>query len=109
MWELPLDIWQIILEYSDFMSQIRLRMISHLLTNLRIINLYNIDVKIIKKLTDEILSQYPYVKYLDASYSQQITTVNHMKCLIKLHSGCGITDEGIKNVNLHEFLTSSLK
>ena len=71
---LPLEVWQIIFDHADFLTQIRLKRVCHdFYHTLRITNLYNILEKYLRKLTDSILKSYPYVKKLDAGGLSQIT------------------------------------
>lgn len=99
-------IWQnIILDYLDFNEKLLLRHVSKYHNKIEIYDFDNIPYKLKEKLTDEILINYHFIKYLNASYNKNITTVNHMKNLRILHAygwSCGISDEGLKNVNLIE-------
>jgi hypothetical protein len=70
---------------------------------LEIYDFYNIPSKYLRLLNDKILFNYPFIKYLDASYNLKITNVNYMHKLIELDASghyCGIDDLGIKNINL---------
>lgn len=106
---LPPEIWQIILEKSDFCSQIRLTQVSQLNhCFLRITDFYNIDKKYLMRLTDNILKSYPYIKILDASNNPKITNVNYLSKLEILYAtlNCGINNTGIQNINLIKLYAS---
>ena len=84
--DIPLEILQIIFDKLDFKSQIIFKQqCKYFYGQLRIYDLYNIDKKYKEKLNDNILKNFKYTKYLDASDG------NNNNC---------ITDEGIKNMNL---------
>src|SRR5207237_1072600 len=59
-------------------------------------------------LTDQILSNYHFIKKLDASNNPTITNVNHMTKLEILHAygNCGIDDNGISELNLKKLYAS---
>ncbi len=101
---LPLEIWFIIFNECDALSQIRLRQVCRCFNNLQIIDFYHIDKILCDKLNDRILQTYLHLKYLNAWNNENKTNVNHMTNLkISNASGyCGITDEGIKDLNLVE-------
>jgi hypothetical protein len=70
---------------------------------LQIYDLYNIERKYLDLLNDKILLNYPFVKYLNASYNPTITNVNHMQNLSELDASCsGINDIGIIKLNLEK-------
>ena len=93
---LPLEIWQEILEYTNFIDQIHLRMVCRDMYFLKIYDFYNIPYKYKYRLNDDIIKLHPYIKYLDASNNKQITSVNHCTQLQKLDASyyCGISDDG---------------
>lgn len=98
-------VWQIILNYSDFLSQIRLTQVcSHLHTNLKITDFHNISYEYLNRLNDTILKNYPHIIKLNAGGNLKITDVNHMANLQVLNASwySGIGDNGIKNLNLVE-------
>ena len=103
---LPIDLIQYcIFDKLDFKTQLRFRQICKRLNRVDIHNMcYNIDDEYLDKLSDEILINYPKVKYLDASYNSKITNVNHMTKLqiLDIHGMCGIDNNGIKHLNLIE-------
>lgn len=97
---IPLRIWQVILEYTDFPTQIRLRQVNKRFYRLSIIDFHNISYYHMDKLTDSIISQHLNIRYLCAYYNPKITNVNHLKHLIKLDAqgeSCGLTDIGLKD------------
>ena len=102
---LPIDALQnCIFNRLDFLMQIRLRQVCKWFYRLEIHDMYNIDSKYCRKLTDNILINHPSVRYLDASNNPKITDVNHMTKLQKLEAdgNYGINNDGIKRVNLIE-------
>jgi hypothetical protein len=85
----------------DFLSKIRFRCISKYMNSLEIYDFKNIDKKYLLLLTDKILFNYHFVKYLNANNNKKITNVNHMEKLIELDASgkySGINDNGIKNI-----------
>ena len=96
------NIWQEeILPRLDLKSILNLLSVCHFFyDNLCIIDLYQIDEKLRKKLNDTILKQNKFInaKYLDASNNSEITDVNHLKKLQKLDVrwNCGIDQKGIQ-------------
>lgn len=104
------EIWQIILDVSDFLTQIRLTQVCIDLNQcLRITDFYNIDNCYLQKLNDNILKNYPYITQLNADSNINVTNVNHLSRLKKLNAEyiCGINDEGIKDLNLYELDASN--
>ena len=104
MYDLPLELYQIILEQLKFRSQIRIRLLSRKLYKLEIYDFYNIPQKYIKRLSDKILKLYPFIKKLNVCDNYKVTNVNHMTNLKILGAlgDCGIDDNGIKDLNLIE-------
>jgi len=105
--ELLIEIIQVILEFSDFLSQIRLTQLdTYLHNNLAIYDFCIIDQKFLKLLSDDILKNYKHIKKLNASHNHNITDsgISHMKLHILSARGhkCGITNDGIKHMNLHQ-------
>jgi hypothetical protein len=103
------DILYIIFNNLDFLSKIRLRCVSKNLHKLEIHDFFNIPFQYINLLNDEILFNYNFIKYLDASYNSKITNISHMKNLIKLDASgyfSKINDNSIKNINL-QYLNAS--
>src|SRR5436309_652283 len=98
-----LDNWNIIFDYCDFLSKIRLRQVCKFLyNNLQIIDFYHIDDKYLDKLTDDILKNYNHIKYLNAYNNSKISDVNWMINLKELNArdNCVINQKGIQNLNL---------
>jgi hypothetical protein len=120
---LPFDIYHIIFEYSDFLTKIKIRQIDkYLYTNLYITDMYNIEEKYLKLLSNDILNCHPFLIKLNASFSDKITDINNLKKLKVLNANvecycdsgsficiqenniydeciyCNITDENIKEL-----------
>ena len=67
-----------VFDYLDLFSQIRLLLTCRTFRNeLDIIDMYNIDKKYKKLLTQPIIDRYINLEKLDASYNSKITNVNH--------------------------------
>ena len=82
--DIPTDIYQEILEQTDFLTQIRLtQLCKHFYNNLKIYDFYTINYKYLNLLSDDILKNYKYIRKLDAFDNPRIT------------------DEGIKHLSLH--------
>jgi hypothetical protein len=95
----PLELWHMIFDYSDFYSKITLRRVNSLfLYSLHITDLYNLEDKYLERLDDSILAQHPFVRYLFAFDNVSITNVNHLHYLEDLDASwdCGISDDGLK-------------
>jgi hypothetical protein len=102
---LPLDIFTHILNFCDFKIQVYLTSTNNFLrNNLKITNLYNIEKKYLRLLTDEILNQkiFNQVEALDAAYNKKITNVSMVRSLKKLNAegNCGIDQNGINGLDL---------
>src|SRR5438270_13500462 len=102
-----LDIWKIILNLLDFKSQINLISLNHIFRNeLKITNLYDIEEKYLKLLTDDILKMqiFNQVNSLNANNNKKITNVSMIKSLKKLNASynCGIDQNGIVGLDLVE-------
>lgn len=80
--DLPLEIWQMILEYTDFLDQIRLRQVCRSFHLLSIYDFFDIPFMHKNLLTDDIIKQHPNIKYLNVGF--QITNVSHLQLLTKL-------------------------
>ena len=125
---IPIEIYQLILGYSDFPSKIRVRCANkYLYAKLEICDFYHIDRKYRRILTNDILRTYPFITKLDADSNVNITNVNHLTRLEILracgaYGACGIDDQGISNLKLKKlyctdnpritnvnFMSSSLK
>ena len=93
----------------DFLMQIRLRQVCKWFYRLEIHDMYYIGSEYLLKLTDNILANHFFVRYLCAKYNRKITNVKHMTKLEKLNVGfgCGINDDGIKHINPIELYTTS--
>ena len=108
---MPIELYQEILERSDFKCQIRLTQLNNCLyNNLRIYDLFNIDECYSKLLSDNILKNYKYIKKLDAHSNLNITDegISHMNLhTLSALNNSKITDDGIKHMNLHILYASS--
>jgi F-box domain len=92
----PLDVWYLILGKFDFLSQIRLRQVcKYFYHHLEIHDFYDIPDKFKNRLSDEILKNYYFARFLDASNNPRITNINYMTNLKILYGdwNCGIGEE----------------
>ena len=107
---LPIDLIQYcIFDKLDFITQIRFRQLCKWLNRIDIHNMYfHISIKYFYRLSDKILSAYPKIIYLKTSHNEKITNVNYMTNLKILDAYCysGISDNGIKDINLFELNAS---
>lgn len=100
----PLEIWQILLNKIDFLSQIRLTQVCEDFHQvLRIENFYEINAKYLKLLTDNILKNYPYITRLDAGDNPNVKDVSHLIHLkvLNAYRWSGIGDSCLQNINLY--------
>jgi F-box domain len=75
----PLDVWYLILEKLDFLSQIRLKQVcKYFYRHLEIHDSYDITDRFRSPLSDEILINYYFVRSLNAYTNYKITKVNHL-------------------------------
>ena len=84
----PYDILQAIFDKLDFILQIRFRQCD--LSNydiLHVTNFYNVSTRIKRKYTDQILLNYPFIKYLDCYCNEHVTNINHLGNLRVLNAG----------------------
>lgn len=78
----PIELWMIIRDYTDSLSQINLTMVCKFLNkNLQITDLYNIDPKYQELLTNDILKKYPYITKLKLRWNTSVTDINHLSKL----------------------------
>lgn len=93
---IPIEIVNIIFNYSEFLSQIRLTQISKYYNEkLQVVDFYNMDERYISKLTNKILVRYPNIKKLNVSNNLQVTNINHLEYLEELNASgmnCGVSD-----------------
>ena len=88
MENLPGELLQHISDFLDTKSQILFRSTNKLNYNMiRITDLYKIPKKYRKKLDDQVLKLYPYVKYLYSN--SQIKNISHLTNLVELHTLLG--------------------
>src|SRR3972149_12117703 len=68
--------------------------------NIYLINLYGVEYKYLRKLTDIILKQQKYnrVRYLYAFRNSKITTIGHMRQLRELRLHRKINQDGIREL-----------
>src|SRR5437016_4734652 len=102
--ELLIELYQEILDRSDFICQIRLTLLNkYTHRELKIYDFLNIEYKYFKSLSNDILKNYKYVKKLCAT-CENITDdgISHMKLhTLNAHDNPKITDAGISHMNLH--------
>src|SRR5439155_25275361 len=109
---IPIEIYQEILEYSNYLTQIRLLQVcKYFHDNLKIYidNLYDSNIKYLHLLSDDIIKNYKHIRKLDASCNEKITNkgIQHLK-LHTLNSAWNnnITDDGIEHMTtLHTLHT----
>jgi hypothetical protein len=104
--QIPIEIYQEILERSEFLSQIRLtQLCKYFHDNLKIYDFCDIDIDYIYKLSDNVLKTYKYIKKLKLWWSGNVTDngIMHLNLhtLIASYHHCNITDKGIKHMKLH--------
>lgn len=104
---IPIELFQLILTYADFLTQIRLRCVCKLFYNkLEIHDFYHIDYKYLKLLSDSVLQAYPFIMKLHVENNPKITNINHLTKLEVLNASMtewginGISNKGIENLNL---------
>jgi len=103
--DIPTEIFQLILDRVDFLTQIRLRQVdkrSH--AKLVVHDFYAIDPKYLFLLTDKILLGHRHITKLYVGCNKSITKISHMTILTKLYAvyDCVIDDIQIANLNLTE-------
>jgi len=108
---LPIELWQLILDFCPLQTQLALFQVNKFLhQRLQITDFYHISAKLKSKLTDQILKRYHHIKYLDAAWNGKITDegIKHMQLhTLNATSSPFITDQGIKHMNLHTLDASS--
>ena len=79
---IPIDIFKEIFLFGDFLTKISFRQIcKYSYNNLHIIDFYYIEETYLSKLTDDILKNYKFTSYLNASNNPKIKDVSWMKNL----------------------------
>lgn len=86
--DIPFDIFQEIFQYLNFITKIRIRQISKKNLLLDITDFYYIPINLRIKLSDNILVNYPKLKYLHAGSNPNITKINYLTNLEKLNISC---------------------
>lgn len=103
---LPSEIWRVISNFSNFPTRINLTKVCKFFNeNLQITDLYTIESKYLKLLTNDILKNYPSVTKLNLTDNPNVTDINHLnKLQILKASGrkCALGNQGIKKLNLKE-------
>ena len=100
--DLPLEIWEIILDYSDFLSKIRLIQLSKFhKNNLYISDFYNIKSKYLNILDSNILNSNPKIKYSNLIGNIYIQDLNILTGLKKLYLPSHQKNQ-LTNYNLEE-------
>lgn len=94
----PIEIWQIILEKTEFIQQIRLRQVCKYFYNELYVTdfAFKIPCKYKRLLSDDILKQHKYIKYLDISLPTSGTD-NGVYELYNLPANI-VSDDGIKHL-----------
>ena len=104
----PIEIFQLILFKSDFLTQIRLRCVNELFcSKLEIHDFWGDDFwstysGCSKYIDNDILRSYPFIRSLDIDSNPNVTNINFLTRLEKLDicATCSIGDAGIANLNL---------
>jgi hypothetical protein len=83
--DLPIELYEIIHDFLPFIGQIHLRQVSkHLYTNLRIYDFSNIKSRARKRITNEILMNYPLIETLNLYKNNNVTNLDFLTNLEKL-------------------------
>lgn len=112
--DIPFEIYQKISSYQNCVDQIKITTLCrYFYHHIRITDFYNLDEKYLKNLSDKILKRYPYIEQLNASNNPKIKDINHLKKIKKLNASghlCGITNDGITDLNLISlYVTNNIK
>src|SRR5947209_6399371 len=95
---IPFDIWNCITTYLEFIDIIKLIQTNKLFyNNISVIDFYNINIKYLNKLTDDILKNHKKIQYLYVKNNIKIKDINWMTNLKKLNangSKCGLDQNG---------------
>src|SRR5438309_1400280 len=104
-YDIPIEIYQEILERSRFLVQIRLAQLCKYFNKmLSISDFCNIAYYYRCRLTDNILKNYNCVKKLDISFFNLVTNdgISHMNLhTLHVYGNSKITNDGISHMNLH--------
>lgn len=104
---LPLEILHIIFSYLNLLDQINFRDTCKLFRKFDIIDFWNLGNTIKSyQITNNILSKYPKIKYLNLYDNNMVYDINFLKDIEILNIGglCTISDKDISNVNKLIFL-----
>lgn len=107
--DVPVEIWQKIVNWCDPLSQIIICQVSKFFnTKIHVTDLYHFKENLLNQLNDEIIQKYPFVEELDASGNDKITNVSNLRYLKKLNASrrCGISDTGVVGLDLVELNAS---
>lgn len=98
---IPKEILREIVNYLSLINVIRLRKVNKYLNkNIKVIDLVSMDIKLKKKLNDEIISKYVYLEKLEC-LNMNITNISNLVNLRVLsinEDNCKIDQEGIQNL-----------
>lgn len=99
---LPFELWYHIFMYCDFLSKIRFRQVNKLAYLLEIHDFYYINWKYLDKLTEDILRNYKFIRYLDISNNENIFDISYLTNLEILNAGneCGLDNFSLTKFNL---------
>src|SRR4051812_19338759 len=100
---LPLETWQIVLDYSDFSSQITLKQVCKYTLKLKITNYQDICDNSAKMISDEMLHKNQHITKLCIRNNFNIVDINYLLNLQELDASgynCCITDSSIKNLTM---------
>lgn len=106
--QLPIELWQEILELSDFLSRIRITQVcEYFHQNLKVKDFCHIESNYLNILDDNILKNYKDITKLNASHNSKIKKINHLTNLKILHARsdpydcihCGIDDNSLIGLN----------
>ena len=114
---IPIEMWQEISSHLNFISNIKLKRVCKRFEFLKIYNLNSNETSCFKKLDDNIIQRYPFIKNLSVNQNPNITNLNHLKNSLQiLHCSSypglgnwfsGINDYGIKDLDLFELYANN--
>ena len=104
--ELPIELYQMILDRTNFLSRIRMRCVNKLFwQKLEINDFYNIPSRYANRLNNQILRSYPFIAKLNATEKPYINNINYLTRLEVLNASgpqCGIIGGFSRLTNLKE-------
>ena len=109
--QIPIEIWQEILFRTTLKNQLKFKQVCKTFHHLQIHDFYSIRPKYLRLLTNNILTNYPFIRFLNVRNNPNITDISHLKKLVKLDARgfCGLTDKVISQFawgNLRELNVS---